>query len=365
MPGVIGRSDKMRGIIDIATQSVPVARPAEVAIVLRDKVMLGIVHGLTDLFRITDDLSRVRVGVDAPVIRLSHFADTGAGGIMRTFDTVPDAAIADGSDGPNGSNGPRVIIIPPCETAALGIETNRKWSNWLTARHAEGAVLGSICGGTFLLAQTGLLDGRRATTHLLCAPDLATMFPAVHVDFDALLTEEDDLITVGGVMAWTDLGLVVVRRLLGAVAMMQTARFMMIDPPGREQRFYKTFAPKMNHGDAAIMKSQERLHAHGAAGSTVADMALWSGLETRTFSRRFQGATGLRPNQYHQRLRIEKARELLETTATPIGQVAWESGYGDPASFRSTFAKFTGLSPSDYRKRFGHTAHGTERAVQA
>ncbi len=340
-------------------EPIPPRRPVEIAIVLRDKVMLGIVHGLTDLFRITDDLSRVRLGTDAPVVRLSHFADTGAGGVMRIFDTAPDEISRERSDVPD------VIIIPPCETAALGIEGDSKWSDWLTARHAEGAVLGSICGGTFLLAQTGLLDGRRATTHLLCAPDLATMFPAVHVDLDALLTEEDDLITVGGVMAWTDLGLVVVRRLLGAAAMMETARFMMIDPPGREQRFYKTFSPDMGHGDAAILKTQRQLQARGPVGSTVADMATWSGLEARTFSRRFHGATGLRPNEYHQRLRIEKARELLETTVAPIGQIAWESGYADPTSFRTTFTKQTGLSPSDYRKRFGHRGRSASLAPSA
>ncbi len=346
----------------MTTRTILAPRPVEIAIVVRDKVMLGIVHGLTDLFRITDDLSRVRLGMDAPVVRLSHFADTGAGGIMRTFDTVPDApnavesATGSATRSATRSEGPSVIIIPPCETAALGIETDRKWSDWLAARHAEGAVLGSICGGTFLLAQTGLLDGRRATTHLICAPDLATMFPAVQVDFDALLTEEDDLITVGGVMAWTDLGLVVVRRLLGAVAMMETARFMMIDPPGREQRFYSTFSPEMGHGDAAILKTQRHLHARGPLKASVTDMAGWSGLELRTFARRFHGATGLRPNEYHQRLRIEKAREMLETTTTPINQVAYDVGYGDPGSFRLTFSKLMGLSPRDYRKRFGHTA---------
>lgn len=338
----------------MTTRTIRAPRPVEIAIVVRDKVMLGIVHGLTDLFRITDDLSRVRLGVDAPVVRLSHFADTGAGGIMRTFDTVPDAITVTGAA--IQPDMPSVIIIPPCETAALGIETDRKWSDWLTARHAAGAVLGSICGGTFLLAQTGLLDGRRATTHLICAPDLATMFPAVQVDFDALLTEEDDLITVGGVMAWTDLGLVVVRRLLGAVAMMETARFMMIDPPGREQRFYSTFSPEMGHGDAAILKTQRHLHARGPLKASVTDMAGWSGLELRTFARRFHGATGLRPNEYHQRLRIEKAREMLETTTTPINQVAYDVGYGDPGSFRLTFSKLMGLSPRDYRKRFGHAA---------
>ncbi|RYE98994.1 MAG: hypothetical protein EOO77_36275, partial [Oxalobacteraceae bacterium] len=103
----------------------------------------------------------------------------------------------------NDWQAPSCIIIPPCQTAAQGSVIHPTWSNWLIAHHAEGAVLGSICGGTFLLAQTGLLDGRRATTHLLCAPDLAMMYPAVDVDVDALMIDDDDMITVGGVMAWT------------------------------------------------------------------------------------------------------------------------------------------------------------------
>lgn len=326
----------------------PPPTPVEIGIILRRHGMLGIVHGLTDLFRITDDLSRLRLGSGDPVLRVTHYADTGGGGIVRTFDTAPEA------DALESSKGPTVIIIPPCQTADQGIETDRKWADWLTARHAEGAVLGSICGGTFLLAQTGLLDGHRATTHILCAPGLASMFPAVDVDIDALLTEEDTLITVGGVMAWTDLGLVIVRRLLGAAAMMETARFMMIDPPGREQRFYKTFSPDMNHGDMAILKSQQRLHAENLCKLSVTDMAEWSGLEMRTFVRRFLAATGLRPHEYHQQLRIERAREMLETTTASIANVASEVGYVDTVSFRRLFLKLTGLTPSDYRKRFGH-----------
>lgn len=324
--------------------------PVEIGIILRPHGMLGIVHGLTDLFRITDELSRIRLGSDEPALRLTHYADTGGGGIVRTFDTAPH----EGSARSQNQGRPTVIIIPPCQTADQGIEADRKWADWLTARHAEGAVLGSICGGTFLLAQTGLLDGHRATTHILCAPGLAAMFPAVQVDIDALLTEEDTLITVGGVMAWTDLGLVIVRRLLGAKAMMETARFMMIDPPGREQRFYKTFSPEMSHGDMAILRGQQRLHAESVSSLSVADMAEWSGLEMRTFVRRFLAATGLRPHEYHQQLRIEKARELLETTTSSVANVASDVGYTDPVSFRRLFLKLTGLTPSDYRKRFGH-----------
>ena len=330
--------------------------PIEIGIILRPKMMLGVVHGLTDLFRITDDLCRARLGSEAPVLRLTHYADSGAGGIVRTFDTLSEDDLSMGRDEL------KFIIIPPCETEDQNIQFDRKWADWLLARYAESVVLGAICGGTFLLAHTGLLDGRRSTTHPHCAPGLAKMFPAIDVDIDALVIEEADLITVGGVMAWTDLGLVIVRRLLGSVAMMETARFMMIDPPHREQKFYKTFLPAMNHGDAAILKAQEQLHAGGPSGVTVADMAGWSGLESRTFARRFLAGTGFRPNEYHQRLRIDMARERLETTTDPIAKVAWDIGYEDPASFRLLFSKLTGLSPSDYRKRFGHSGSAAVHA---
>jgi transcriptional regulator GlxA family with amidase domain len=322
--------------------------PLEIAIVVRERTLLGIVHGLTDLFRITDELSRVRLGSDQPVLRLSHFADTGAGGIVRMFDSLAR------TEQPGPQSCARVVIIPPRETAILGLESGPKWSDWLIAQHAGGAILTSVCGGTFLLAQTGLLDGRRATAHSCTTEDLTALFPSVDVDLDAVRTEDDDIITVGGIMAWTDLALVIVRRLLGNAAMLETADFMMLEPPNREQRFHKTFVPDLNHGDDAILKSQYELHARPQSGITVNDMAQWSGLELRTFTRRFHGATGLRPNEYRLKLRMEKARELLEANAVPISQVAFDAGYGDVASFRQAFAKEMGIRPSDYRKRFGH-----------
>ena len=215
--------------------------------------------------------------------------------------------------------------------------------------------MGSICGGTFLLAQTGLLDGRRATTHLLCAPDLAMMYPAVDVDVDALIIDDDDMITVGGVMAWTDLGLVIVERLLGDDAMRETARFMMIDLPNRQQRFYSVFSPRREHGDLAISKAQHQVHRRANSRYKVADMAEWSGLEIRTFIRRFHAATGLRPNEYYQRMRIEDARKLLETTTETTAKVGWDVSYDDIASFRTLFSRLTGLTPSDHRKRFRYS----------
>jgi len=154
-------------------------------------------------------------------------------------------------------------------------------------------------------------------------------------------------------MSWADLGLIMIQRLLGRAVMTETARFMVIDPPGREQRFYAKFLPRLDHGDAAVRVAQDRLAQHGASGVAVTEMARWAQLEDKTFVRRFHKATGHRPTEYSQRLRIEKARELLETTVAQIGMIAQDVGYADPASFRKIFTRITGLSPGEYRKRFG------------
>ena len=223
---------------------------------------------------------------------------------------------------------------------------------WLIERHRAGATLCSVCGGTFVLAETGLLAKRSATTHWSFAQTLAECFPEINVDECSLTVEDGNFITAGGVLAWADLGLKLVDRHLGPTIMLETARFMLVDPPGREQRYYSNFSPKLHHGDAAVLKVQHWLQAEAANQPTVAEMAEISGLEARTFLRRFRKGTGLNPTEYSQRLRVGKARAMLEFTNQPIGQVALAVGYEDSGSFTKVFQRIVGLSPSDYRRRF-------------
>ncbi|MEG3148782.1 helix-turn-helix domain-containing protein [Sphingomonas sp. ZT3P38] len=313
----------------------------EIGILIREQSLLGTVHGLADLFGFADRLARQRDGTTTPALRVSRFM-AGPDGVARAGEP-PDIAAAE----------PAIVIVPPRETIALGMEEHRAAGDWLRARHEAGVVVSSICGGVFLLAQAGLLDGREVTTHWVCAGALAKDFPTISVDADQLVIDDGDVITAGGMMAWADLGLLVIDRLLGPAVMADTARFMMIDPPRRQQRFYRPFEPPRDHGDAAVAAAQERLHHEGPGGATVADMAGWARLEVRTFVRRFHRATGLRPNEYSQRLRVETARALIETSIEPIGTIAQDVGYADPASFRKVFTRVMGLSPADYRRRFG------------
>jgi transcriptional regulator GlxA family with amidase domain len=154
------------------------------------------------------------------------------------------------------------------------------------------------------------------------------------------------------VLAWVDLGLTLVERLLGRTVMISTARFMLVDPPGREQRFYDEFAPPLQHGDKAVLSVQHWLQADASANSTVEALAERAGLGARTFLRRFVKATGMKPSEYQQRLRIARSRELLEFTRDTVDQVAEAAGYEDASGFRRTFKRVIGLSPAEYRRRY-------------
>jgi transcriptional regulator GlxA family with amidase domain len=274
-----------------------------------------------------------------------HFYKETPDGIMRLSDGAADETDA--------KQEPEIIIVPPRESIPLSMEQDRLASDWLRNRHASGATLAALCGGVFLVAQAGLLDDRAATTHWACADDLARRHRAIRVDADQMVIDEGDLITAGGMTAWSDLGLILVERLLGFDTMIDTARFMMIDPPRRQQRFYRKFIPAMAHGDQPILLVQNWLHEKRPCGVSVHDMAALAGLELRTFLRRFHKATGHRPTEYCQRLRVESARAMLESTNAQIGSIAADVGYADPASFRKIFSRIMGLSPGDYRKRFG------------
>ena len=159
--------------------------------------------------------------------------------------------------------------------------------------------------------------------------------------------------TAGGVMAWLDLGLRLVDRYLGPVVMMRTAQFFLVDPAGRQQRFYANFSPSLHHGDAAVLRVQLWLQTIPSESVTIDKLASRARLGERTFLRRFQKATGLTPTEYVQHLKVQKARELLEFTTLSMKEISWKVGYEDTGSFRKTFHKFIGLRPVDYRRRFG------------
>lgn len=244
------------------------------------------------------------------------------------------------------------LLLPPSLGSILPAALAQPLMPRLRSLHAEGTRLCSVCAGAFLLAQTGLLDGRRATTHWSLAEVFAARFPAVRLDTAKLLIDEGDVITAGGVMAWTDLGLRLVDRLLGPAVMLATARMFLLDPAGREQSYYTSLVPRMAHGDGAILNVQQWLALHSSGRISIPQLARLAVLGERTFLRRFQAATGQNPTAYLQLLRVARAKELLELGALPVEEIARQVGYEDGSAFRKIFQRIVGLAPGAYRQRF-------------
>ncbi|WP_448953600.1 GlxA family transcriptional regulator [Labrys neptuniae] len=313
--------------------------PSEIGLLAYPNVQLASLYGLVDLFGIADRIARHRKAVSTPLLRVCRL-ECDDKGVVRNLDG-------------NEAGLPAIIILPP----SLAEPPREPWTaalaDYLRQCHAQGSVLASVCIGAFLLAETGLLDGRQATTHWSYAALLAERFAEIEVDSAKIVIDDGDIITAAGLMSWTDLGLKLVEKLLGTGVMVETGRAMLVDPGGREQRHYSVFSPRLNHGDEAILAVQHWLQQAYAGEVDIKAMAARAGLERRTFLRRFGRATGLRPVEYCQQLRVTKARDMLETTRLSFDRIAWNVGYGDPVSFRKIFVRTMGLTPGDYRRRFG------------
>ncbi len=315
---------------------------AEIGLLIYPGAQMAAVHGLTDLFAVANRMVLEQPGANLPRLRVSHWSTAAAGTtVERVFDSQPAV-----------TGRPVVVLIPPSLTDMPAANSLQMSADWVTQQHQAGAIIGSVCVGAFLLAQTGLLSGRTVTTHWTQGKALGDQFPLLKVDVDKPIIDDGDVITAAGLMAWAELGLRVVQRLLGPSIAMTTARFLAIEH-NTGAGCGGHFAPILSHGDEAVLKVQHWLQGGGAVDVSVSDMASQANLEQRTFLRRFRSATGLKPTEYCQHLRVGKAREMLEFTTRTVDHIAWTVGYQDPGAFRSIFKKVTGLSPSDYRGRYG------------
>ena len=320
-------------------------RCLEIGLLRYPGAQLAAVYGLGDLFEVANRMAADQGRQGLPRLRVSHWQADEAGQLQRTFDSLPQAV-----------GTPQVVILPPCLDAAAEQPLAAVYRDWLREQHGAGVLLASVCAGAFALAEAGLLDGRTVTTHWALAAQMAARFPRVQVMPERMVIDDGDLITAGGLMAWTDLGLALVTRLLGPTIAAETARFLVVDLNRESQRHFSSFAPSLDHGDAAVLAVQRWLQVEDGAEASLADMAVRAGLGERTFLRRFRAATGLKPTEYCQQLRVSKAREMLEFSRQSIDQVAWQVGYRDSGAFRKVFTRLVGLSPGEYRRRFGTTA---------
>lgn len=320
----------------------PAREPLEIGLLLYPGVQMASVLGITDVLHYAEQAARRRHGsAGGPLLRISHWSPGAGAEPVRSYDSCPDLPGA-----------PAMIVMPPSMTPPSAAEAAR-FAAWLRESHAQGTALVSICAGAFVLAATGLLAGRTITTHWFFASALQARVPDAEVETARMIVEDGDIITAGGMMAWTDLTLTLIGRVLGGAVMIDTAKAFVVDPPGRPQGWYAGFVPRFDHGDAAILRVQEWLQSIDTRDVPLDAMAAEAGLEKRTFVRRFRKATGLTSGDYLQHLRVAHAQDLLQFTTQSLSQIAWSAGYADVGTFRKVFMRVVDLSPNNYRKKFG------------
>lgn len=226
---------------------------------------------------------------------------------------------------------------------------------WVREQYQRGATVCSVCTGSLFLAETGLLDGQEATTHW-CAIDLFRhSYPAVRLRPELILCAADAegrLLTGGGGASWEDAALHLIARFCGQVEAVRIAKVFLLGDRSDGQLPFAAMGRRCRHDDAVIGECQSWIAEHYAGANPVARMVQRSGLPERTFKRRFKAATGYAPVDYVQALRIEEAKQILETTNEATDSVANAVGYEDPAFFRRLFKRLAGMTPARYRQRF-------------
>lgn len=269
-----------------------------------------------------------------------------------------------------GDASPFDVVIVPDLHVDPGLEPRGRWpeaSSWLGDQYRQGAVICSVCTGSILLAESGLLDGMAATTHWGGSRIFETWYPAVNLRPERVLVPTGPahrIITSGGSASWTDLVLYLVARFCGPDEAVRTAKvFLLGDRSDGQLPFAAMMRPRL-HDDAVIDECQAWIAAHYAIPSPVAAMIGRSGLAGRTFKRRFRSATGYGPLEYVQTLRVEEAKHLLEATTMHTDEIGVEVGYQDPSSFRRLFKRLTGVTPARYRQRFRSIARGLDQVAE-
>lgn len=241
--------------------------------------------------------------------------------------------------------------------AGGGIHTarqNRELVDWISAAAKAARRVASVCTGTFLLAEAGVLDGRRATTHWSWASRLAEQYPAIKVDADPIYVKDGRVWTSAGVTAGMDLALAMVEADLGRVAALEVARTLVLylRRPGSQSQFSVPLWSSQPDSDV-IRRVVDAVHAKPGDRHSIEDLAALAGLSPRHFQRRFTQEVGMPPAGYVERVRIEAAQQALAETELTLDTIARRYGFGTGETLRRSFHRLIGIAPSDYRDRFG------------
>jgi transcriptional regulator GlxA family with amidase domain len=258
---------------------------------------------------------------------------------------IPDGSINDAQDSD-------LIVVTSIIDIDQTLQVQREVIDWLKDRNGNGSHIASICTGAFVLAETGLLDGKTATTHWCQTNNFAKRYPQIKLKPERLITDEGDLFCSGGFNSGIDLSLYLVEKYCGHQVALESSKFSVFDIGRSSQMPYTIFQFQKDHHDSQILAVQDWIEDKYDQNFSYAELARHHGMSRRTLERRFKAATGDSPLSYQQRVRVEKAKRMLEDGQLPFDEITYQVGYEDSGSFRKVFLRHAGLRPNEYRNKF-------------
>ncbi|SDH25139.1 Transcriptional regulator GlxA family, contains an amidase domain and an AraC-type DNA-binding HTH domain [Dyadobacter soli] len=246
-----------------------------------------------------------------------------------------------------------LIIIPSLQgDQPTALEMNRAFLPWITRQYHQGAEVASLCIGAFLLAATGLLNGKTCTTHWMLADEFRRTYPEAKMIPSKIISDEDGLYTSGGAFSYLNLLVYLIEKHAGREMAIQIAKSFVIDIDKPSQSPFIIFEGQKDHTDEDVKKAQHFIEQNYLEKITIDQLADKFATSTRNFQRRFLKFTNNTVNEYVQRVKIEAAKRKLESGKMNVSEVMYEVGYTDTKTFRDVFKKITGLTPVDYRNKY-------------
>lgn len=321
----------------------------QIAVLFLDQMFSSTAIGPMEVFRHAGSLWNVLTGTTlTPRFHVTTAsADGGPVSCDGGIQIHPNVALKD--------VGKTDLIFIPTTGLSLDdvLERNARIVPWLKRRSMRGVAVASVCSGVGLVAAAGLLNGKRATTHWALAERFREKYPLVKWMPELMVTEDRGFYCGGGVNASLDLSIYLVERFCGHEIAMQTAKALLIETPRAWQAGFAIVPLKTDHTDDMISDAQEWMHKNFSKTFALDDLADRVGMSMRNFVRRFKQATGDSPLIYLQKLRIAAAKRMLESTHRSIQETGEAVGYQDVAFFRSLFQRHSGISPGEYRGKWG------------
>jgi transcriptional regulator GlxA family with amidase domain len=250
-----------------------------------------------------------------------------------------------------------LVIIPSLNhDYHNAVKRNKPVIGWLQKQYGSGAEIASICTGAFLLAPSGLLDGKTCSTHWAAAENFRAMFPNGHLQTDKLITDENGIYTNGGAYSFLNLIIYLIEKYFDRQTAIFCSKVFQVEMDRQSQSPFTIFSGQKMHGDDMVKQAQSYLEDKVDEKISVEHLSSRFAVGRRNFDRRFIKATGNTPVEYAQRVKIESAKKAFETTRKNVNEVMYDVGYSDLKAFREVFRRITGMSPLEYRGKYNKEA---------